>query len=137
MSDQVAVKHAEEEGRYDPADMANDRRVIYHLHGPYFFGAAAQLGSVLDRIAEHPRALVVNFEDVPMIDSSGARSFELLGKKTARKGGRLFLIGTRPEVRRVLLAQGAREPHVRYLPDLAAVDEVLDDLAAGARIKPD
>lgn len=126
MSDAVAVTHASEEaGRYDPAEAMRTDRVVYHLHGPYFFGAAAQVGAVLDRIADYPRAIVFDFADVPLIDSSGARSFELLGHRAARKGGRLYIVGARPEVRRTLLAQGAREPLVRFRPDLAAVDEDL------------
>lgn len=104
-------------------DGADHDRVVYRLHGPYFFGAAARLGVVLDRIADYPRAFVIDFSDVPFIDSSGARSFELLAHKVARKGGQLYLIGARPEVRRGLLLQGAREPLVRFLPDLAGVDE--------------
>jgi sulfate permease, SulP family len=125
MSEAALVRPVEAEQHYDPAVHAREGRVIYHLHGPYFFGAAAQLGGVLERIAEAPKALVIEMSDVPLIDSSGARSFERLGHKIARRGGQLFLIGTQAEVRRVLLAQGAREPLVRYAADLQAVDEML------------
>ena len=68
---------------------------------------------------------MIDLSDVPLIDSSGARSFERLGCKVARRGGQVFLIGALPEVRRTLQAQGAVEPLVRYLADLAAVDESL------------
>lgn len=78
--------------------------VTYRLHGPVFFGSAAQIGSVLERIADHPRTLVIDFTDVPMIDSSGARSFEVLARKLQRKGGRLCVLGARPKVRSALLA---------------------------------
>lgn len=122
MSDAAEVEPAED-GTVSDAELSNRRRVIYRLHGPYFFGAAARLGSVLDRIADYPRAFVVDFSDVPFIDSSGARSFELLAHKVSRKGGQLYVIGTRPDVRRVLVAQGAREPLVRFLPDIDSVDE--------------
>ena len=121
MSDAAEVEPAHDDIIPD-ADLTDRRRVIYRLHGPYFFGAAARLGVVLDRIADYPRAFVVDFSDVPFIDSSGARSFELLAHKVARKGGQLYLIGARPEVRRILIAQGAREPLVRYAPDLDSVD---------------
>lgn len=100
-------------------------RVVYRLSGPYFFGAAAMLGSALDRFAERPRAFVLDFTEVPFVDSSGAHSFELLARKMARRGGQLFITGANVEVRRVLLAQGLREPHVRYLPDVAEVDALL------------
>lgn len=105
-----------------PEVAADENRVTYRLRGPYFFGAAARLGSVLDRIADHPRAFVVDFTDVPFIDSSGARSFELLANKVARKGGILYLVGVRPGVRQSLMAQGANEPLVRFVTDRVEVD---------------
>jgi SulP family sulfate permease len=123
MSEAAQVEPDRDEG-FAPGVAADDARVTYRLRGPYFFGAAARLGSVLDRIADHPRAFVVDFADVPFIDSSGARSFELLAHKVARKGGQLYLVATRPEVRKVLIAQGAKEPLVRFLPDSQTVDEI-------------
>lgn len=121
MSETAEVETAETP-EVAPTDGANRNRVVYRLRGPYFFGAAARLGGVLDRIAEYPRAFVVDFSDVPFVDSSGARSFELLAHKVARKGGQLYLIGARPEVRRALMAQGACAPLVSFLPDLDSVD---------------
>ena len=111
MSDAVQVEPME-----DAAPLTEQRGdvVVYRLRGAFFFGAAATLGSVLDRIAEQPRAFVVDFSDVPFVDSSGARSFEMLAGKMARRGGILVLTGAIPEVRRVLLAQGLREPHVAW-----------------------
>ena len=129
MSDAVAVTRDTAEIRPDPAEAVRTDRVVYHLHGPYFFGAAAQVGAVLERIADNPRAIVFDFSDVPLIDSSGARSFELLGHRAARKGGRLYIVGARPEVRKTLLAQGAKEPLVKFRADLAGVDA---DLETGA-----
>lgn len=121
MSDAAEVEAASVPDQ--PERGGGDRdRVVYRLHGPYFFGAAARLGTVLDRIADYPRAFVVDFSDVPFIDSSGARSFELLAHKVARKGGQLYLIGARPEVRLTLLAQGAHEPLVQFAADLDGVD---------------
>lgn len=103
--------------REAPGESAGDH-VVFHLHGPWFFGAAARLGAMLDQVAERPRAFILDFADVPMIDSSGAHSMELLAHKMARKGGRLVLIGTRPEVRIALHKAGVREPLARFLPDL-------------------
>lgn len=123
MSDSTQVEPEKDEG-YAPGVAADETRIIYRLRGPYFFGAAARLGSVLDRIADHPRAFVVDFTDVPFIDSSGARSFELLAHKVARKGGQLYLVAVRPDVRKILTAQGAKEPLVRFLPHRDAIDRI-------------
>ena len=126
MSEAAQAEPAAEAG-FPPEVAADQDRVTYRLRGPYFFGAAARLGSVLDRIADHPRAFVVDFSEVPFIDSSGARSFELLAHKLSRKGGQLYLVGTSPEVRHTLRAQGAAEPLVRFVNDTAAVDRAERD----------
>ena len=97
-------------------------RVVIRLRGPWFFGAAARLGSVLERIADRPREFVVDLSDVPMIDSSGARAFLLLARRMARREGVLIVVGARPGVRKVLDHHGLGSPLVRHLPDLAALD---------------
>ena len=121
MSESAAVRSGD-----DPQTAPRADRVVYHLEGPYFFGAAAQLGGILDRIAEAPRALVLEMSGVPLIDSSGARGFHTLAARSRRRGGQLYLVGLGAHLRRQLEAQGLREPEVRYLPDLAAVDQSLD-----------
>ena len=103
--------------------------IVYRLHGAYFFGAAATVGAVLDSIADRPGAFILDFSDVPFVDSSGARSFELLARKMERTGGHLVLTGASPEVRRNLLAQGLREPHVRWR---ASVTDALAEFSAPA-----
>lgn len=99
--------------------------VVYHLHGPYFFGASARLATLLDKETEQPRAFVMDFSDVPFVDSTGARAFELLAHKIARKGGQLIFTATRPDVRQALIHAGVDTPLVRFLPDLAAVETTL------------
>ena len=117
---------SESSGMRDAPEAQRADRVVLHLEGPYFFGAAAQLGAVLDRIADTPRAMVLDFAQVPLIDSSGARGVLQLAARARRRGGQLYLVGLRPALRRALEAQGAREPELRFLPDLAAVDAELD-----------
>lgn len=121
MSEGVAMRPREE-----AFDVPRSDRVVYHLDGPYFFGAAAQLGGVLDRIAEAPRALVLDMSGVPLIDSSGARGFHSLAARARKRGGQLYLVGLRPSLRRQLENQGLAEPEVRFRADLAAVDADLD-----------
>ena len=106
-----------------PLPSADGDRVVIRLRGPWFFGAAARLGSILERIADRPREFVVDLTDVPMIDSSGARSFLLLARRMARRDGVLIVIGARPPVRQTLEHQGLAKLPVRFLPDLAALDQ--------------
>lgn len=122
---------AEVRTRAEHHDTPRSDRVVYHLEGPYFFGAAAQLGGVLDQIAEAPRALVLDMTAVPLIDSSGARGVHTLAARVRRRGGQLYLVGLREKLRHQLQVQGLEEPDVRFLPDLAAVDRVLDVVGPG------
>ena len=104
---------------------AREDRIIYHLSGPLFFGAAAQLGTALDQIADHPRVVIVDLSAVPLIDSSGAHSLDLLAQKLARRGGALWCAGARPRVAADLRKAGLAEPRLRHFPDLAAAEAAL------------
>jgi SulP family sulfate permease len=99
---------------YDAA-MATDRDVlVYRLSGAFFFGAAANVGAVLDRIAEHPRAYVIDFSAVPLLDSSGAATLDTFVNKARRHGAIVYVVGAARPIRRTLLSHGLRRPHVRY-----------------------
>ncbi|MCF8511362.1 MAG: STAS domain-containing protein [Rhodobacteraceae bacterium] len=104
--------------------------VVYHLNGPWFFGAAARLGAVLDQVSEQPSAFAVDFAGVPLIDSSGAYSFALLARKMARRGGQLVISGARPEVRRALHQAGVHGDQVLFVADLGDIPAALAQRAA-------
>jgi SulP family sulfate permease len=122
MSETVEMLGDEDE----PNTPLRQDRVVYHMRGPYFFGSAAQVGSVLEKIAEVPRAFVLDMAEVPLIDSSGVQSFHRLADRVRRRGGQLYLVGLAEPLRRQLDAQGLRAPEVQFLPDVAAVDRLLD-----------
>lgn len=88
--------------------------LVYRIKGAFFFGAASTVGSVLDRIADRPRAFVLDFAEMPFLDSTAAYPVELLARKMTRKSGRLYLTATGAEIRRTLLSLGLREPKVGY-----------------------
>ena len=115
------MSEAAEVAGAEAPDVTGDR-VVVRLSGPWFFGAAARLGSVLEKIADRPREFVVDVSEVPMIDSSGARSFLLLARRMARRDGVLVVAGARPALRAALEAQGLRGLPVRFVPDLSALD---------------
>jgi SulP family sulfate permease len=118
MSESVAVEMAREE--VHPDLDADPDVVVYRLKGAVFFGAAATVGSVLERIADQHKAFVVDFQAVPFIDSSGARAMELLARKAERQGVRLCLTGLGPQVAEALAAQGVAAPRVGVFPTVAA-----------------
>ncbi len=105
---------------YDAATAADPEVVVYHLRGALFFGAAAGIGAVLDRIQSHHKALVLDLAGVPFLDSSGANMIEGLAVKARRQGVRLYIAAATPQARRALKALGLRPPAVIFSPSAEA-----------------
>ena len=103
---------------YDERRAADPEVVVYRISGAFFFGAAASIGTVLGRIADTHRALVVDFSKVPFLDSTGANTIEGLARKAARRGVEVCLSGTTHEMRRELFAHGLKPPLVHYAPGI-------------------
>ena len=59
--------------------------VVYRLSGAFFFGSAAAIGAILDRIGASPRLVVLDCSAAPVIDSTAARSLERFARKIDAK----------------------------------------------------
>ena len=119
MSESARIEPVAADEGYDPASQTPGL-VVYRLRGAYFFGAAATLARTLDRVADMPDTLVVDFAQVPFVDSSGAHSFAVLADKLARRDCTLVISGAVPEIRKVLRSQLRHHSNVRYRPDIAS-----------------
>jgi SulP family sulfate permease len=113
-------------GRYAPETATDPDVAVYRISGAFFFGAAASVGAVLDRMAEHPRAYVLDVSGVPVLDSTAAATIAGFVRKAERRGAAVYVAGARPSIRRVLLTHGVRPPHVRFR-------STLDGAVAAAR----
>lgn len=106
-------------GPYEEALAANPEIVVYRITGAFFFGAAASIGSVLDRIQDTHKALIVDFSGVPFLDSTGAHVMEGLARKAERGGVRLYVAGASPEISQSLAKHGVKPPAVRLAASIA------------------
>jgi SulP family sulfate permease len=107
---------------YDPA--AGDSGItVYRISGAFFFGATATVGAVLDGISKLPRAFILDFENVPLVDTSAAKVLRSSVTKLARAGTTVYFTGTKPGVRAVLLKAGVRSPEVQYLPSVEDAED--------------
>ena len=88
--------------------------VVYRISGVFFFGAAAGVAVTLDRLAESPKAYVIDFSAVPVLNSTGATTIEGFVRKAHRKGAAVYISGARRPIRRVLLMHGVRRPRVQF-----------------------
>ena len=100
--------------RYSRSVGADPDVVVFRISGAFFFGAAASIGSVLDRISDRHRALVVDFAAVPFIDSTAANTVEALARRMHRHRVAVVLTGTSHDLRRELFAHGIKPPLVHY-----------------------
>jgi sulfate permease, SulP family len=99
---------------YDTAQASAGDIVVYRISGAFFFGATAAVSAVLDRIGQQPRILVLDFAEVPIVDSTAANALAKFAEKLARGGTLVFLAGASAGVRRSLLRAGLHKPMVRY-----------------------
>ncbi len=102
---------------YDPAAATDPDVLIYRISGAFFFGAAAGVAAALDRIAVRPKAFVIDFSAVHMLDSTAAATIEGFVRKAHRSGVILYISGARSQIRHILLRHGLRRPLVRYWAD--------------------
>lgn len=113
-------------GSYDEDVAANPEVVVYRITGALFFGATASIGSVLDRIQDSHKALIVDFSAVPFLDSTGANMIEGLAHKAHKRGVALWLTGASRDIQRVFVTHGLKRPLVHYA---ASFDEALASIA--------
>jgi SulP family sulfate permease len=104
---------------YDPALATNRDVVVCRISGAFFFGAAATVGAALERIGEQPKAYVIDFAAVPVLDSTAAATVEGFVRRAARQGALVYIAGARPPIRRLLLTHGVRPPRVRFKSGIA------------------
>jgi SulP family sulfate permease len=118
---------AEDQADFGPGRTSYDARtardpeiMVYRIRGALFFGATAALSTVLDRVGSQPKIFVLDFEEVPLIDSTAANTLRGFTKKLTRSGTRVYFAGTRTRVRTTLLQAGLRPPEIAYVDRVEA-----------------
>jgi SulP family sulfate permease len=116
----VAEDLADDPGRppYDPAVATDPAVAVYRITGAFFFGAAAGVSSMLERIADRHKAIVLDFSAVPFIDSTAANAIDGLARKAARNGVLLLISGASPATAATLRVHGVQAPTVAFLRSL-------------------
>ena len=99
---------------YDETAASDPDVVVYRISGAFFFGAAASIGTVLERIADTHRLLVIDFTAVPFLDSTAANTVKSLAHNARRRRVKVVLTGTSHNMRRELFALGIKPPLVSY-----------------------
>jgi SulP family sulfate permease len=88
--------------------------MVCRITGAFFFGAAANVTAALDEIGAKPKAYVIDFAAVTVLDSTAAAALAGFARKAGRAGAAVSIAAAGPQIRRVLLAHGVRPPDVCY-----------------------
>jgi SulP family sulfate permease len=107
---------------YDAQPASDPDIIVYRITGALFFGAASSIGLLLDEAPTQYRALVLDFTDVPFADSTGINTIAGVCRTAARKGAKIYLTGTAPELRESLISHGIEPPLVQFA---ARIDEAV------------
>mgnify|MGYP003642374985 CR=1 FL=1 len=105
------------DGKTSPADQ-DANILVYRISGAFFFGAAVSIGSVLERIADTHRVLIIDFAAVPFVDSTAAHMIEGLVRRAGRRGLPVIISGASEVVQQSLVAHEITAPLVSYERDL-------------------
>ncbi len=118
----------------DPADEARARarhaRVprdveVYDINGPFFFGAAEKFRDALRQVHWKPRALMLDMEHVPVIDSTGLRALGEVIRQARADGIQVLLCDLQPGPRAAIAESPAGD-----LVGTGALDLSFDDAMA-------
>jgi sulfate permease, SulP family len=110
---------------YDAGKATDPEVMVYRIRGTLFFGAAASVGAVLERIADRHRNLVIDLSDVPILDSTAAHAIDAMVRKAHRRGVKIMLTGTTHDMRVQLFAQGIKPPLASYERDIDMAERKL------------
>ena len=72
---------------------------VFDINGPFFFGAAEKFRDALSQTSKRPRALILDMENVPVIDSTGLRVLTSVVQQCRREGIRVYLADLAEEPR--------------------------------------
>lgn len=105
---------------YDDRQATDPDVMIYRISGALFFGATTALSTVLDRIGSPPRWFVLDFSNVPLIDSTAANALRGFVHKLDRSGSMIYFSGAKPSVQRLLETAGFDGSSIRFADSVAA-----------------
>ncbi|MQT11261.1 SulP family inorganic anion transporter [Segnochrobactrum spirostomi] len=103
--------------------------VLYRIDGPFFFGATQQVVSALDHTGETPRAIILDFSNVPLIDSTAATALRSAVEKARKMGARVVIAGARPNIRHALRDYDVKPPSVTFAANVEAAHAALGEAA--------
>ena len=112
----------EDESVEDPEQRAAlpEGTEVFRIAGPMFFGVAAEMLDALNRIGRTPRAIILRFDRVPYLDSSGVNVLETFVRQAKGSGSRVILCDMPSRVRDTLARSSPRFAGAERVGSLAS-----------------
>ena len=98
----------------EPFGQSSPETLIYHVTGIFFFGAAASVSSILDRVTGNYKNFILDCAAVPYIDSTAANVIESAVRKATKQNMRFAIAGASSDIRHLLETHHVLEPAVEY-----------------------
>lgn len=95
---------------------------VYRITGPFFFGILDKFEQLLDQMQPNTRALVLNFANVPFIDTAGLQALSTFVKELKNKNKQVFFVETSPQILQKLKRAKILENDAKYLQLSEALD---------------
>ena len=107
---------------YQPYEGLPHDTAVITFRGPLFFGSTSVLKDALDQIGARSRRYILRFEDVPLVDPTGAAALSSFLQRASQDQASVTICGVRDSVMANL--RRTVEPHVlakiAFLPSFAA-----------------
>jgi SulP family sulfate permease len=84
---------------------------VYHVNGPFFFGAASRLQAALEKTSKQTRIYILNLSNMPLIDTTGAQVLKHFIERCYRKERVIILAGIDAHAHDVLKRCGIYQTH--------------------------
>lgn len=106
---------------YQPYDGLPHDTAVITFRGPLFFGSTSVLKDALDQIGARSRRYILRFEEVPLIDPTGAAALASFLKRADQDQASLTLCGVRDSVRASLArtVDAALLSRIAFVPSFA------------------
>ena len=102
---------------------------VFELRGPLFFGAASRLNDALEAAFPPPKAFILRFAGVPLVDVSGVGALDRFLKRCQTHGAHVFISELNPGARAVLTRMGVLD-----MANVSAIERYDDALQAASAV---
>lgn len=82
---------------------------VYNIEGPFFFGSAASIRSVLDITPPENNIFIFNMENISFFDTTASYAFKLLIKEITENNGHVVISGSNEDIYHLLKVVGVKD----------------------------